>query len=379
MEEKTPFRLYIIIAVFIFLQIFISFTMIPPLRAFLELMKRQPSIPRPPQKQSVTKIYSHNMIDKCHLFSGESWPQEEMESISGNAPFFLNVLTYALKPDKSQLMSLMLYDTVRKKDKLVSQYFSYFQGPEGDTRMNPLYDGVSYIFYDLGGDPDSTKFNLDIATREADNIDILVAPTDIDYVLISTLKPDHFAGGMSAMMKYRPKVPVFVPPWIPGKDVKELFSSYGCEIENLIVLPAGYSQMSSRIGILVLPCEESPDAPYEADLVVKIKGGIAVIAGAGGPGMEKIISEAEKNTGQHALLYAGGTNFLTGMEEDMSIESMKRIAKSCPGLRICSNYSTSKLADYNLKSTFGKNYYSVHQGTTIRLPNPSLLYRYLEK
>jgi len=379
MEEKTPFRFYLIIAVFVILQILISCTMIPPLRAFLGIMMRQSPRGRPAQKQPVTKIYSYNMIDNCHLFSGEPWSQEEMDRIPRNAPFFLNVLAYALKPDKSQLMSLMLYDSVRKKDRLNSQYFQYFQGRGSQTKMNPLFDGVSYVFYDLGADPESARFNLDVAIQEADNIDILVAPTDIDYVLISTLKPDHFAGGMSGMLRHRSEIPVFVPPCAPGKDAKELFASRGCEVKNLIVLPEGYSQMSTRIGILVLPCEESPENPYEADLVVRINGGIAIIAGEGGPGMEKIISEAEKNTKQHALLYIGGTNFMTGMEDEKSIESMKRIAKSCPRLRICSNYSTSVLADYNLKNTFGERYYPVHLGTTIRLPNPSLLYRSFEK
>jgi len=379
MEEKTTFRFYIIIVIFVILQILISITMIPPLRAFLGIMMRQSPSPRSAQKSPVTKIYAHKMIDNCHLFSGEPWPPEEMELIPGNAPFFLNVLAYALKPDRSQLMSIILYDSVRKKDRLASQYFKYFQGRGSQTKMNPLFDGVSYIFYDLGKEPESARFNLDVATQEADNIDILVAPTDLDYVLISTLKPEHFAGGLGGMMKYRAEVPVFVPPCPPGKDVGELFASYGCEIRNLIVLPEGYSQMSSRIGILVLPCEGSSDSKYEADLVVRIKGGIAIIAGEGGPGMEKIVSEAERQTRQHALLYVGGTGFMTGMDDSMAIESMKRIAGSHPRLRICSNYSTSVLADYNFKNIFGERYSPVYLGTTIRLPNPSLLYRSLEK
>ena len=128
MEEKNPFRFYLIIAVFVILQILISCTMIPPLRAFLGIMMRQSPRGRPAQKQPVTKIYSYNMIDNCHLFSGDPWSQEEMDRIPRNAPFFLNVLAYALKPDKSQLMSLMLYDSVRKKDRLNSQYYQYFQG-----------------------------------------------------------------------------------------------------------------------------------------------------------------------------------------------------------------------------------------------------------
>ena len=384
MTEKSSTGLYIKIAFIVILELLIIITMILPLRDFISYRKEIHSEKEEPvdrTKREATKIYTHQIIDKCHTFSGQPWPDGASKHIPPGSLFFLNPVWQVLKPDNSQMFNLMLYDQVEAGDKLASTYSSYYNENDQRIKLKRLDDGISYVFYNLGENPESQKFNIFVASYEVANVDVLIAPVDLDYIVISNLDPKYFNGGMGAIMENRPTIPVFIPP---GQKARETFTAQGFEVKNLIILPEGYSQMSRRLGILVLPIpgrnqDTGTIRECEADMVVKINQGIALIVGEGAPGMENIIQEAEKATGEKVMLYVGGTDFLMGMEDKESIESMKRLAQSHPHMRLYANNTTSILADHHLKRIFGKNYETICLGTSVSLPNPSFLYRCLNR
>lgn len=365
--------LYIKIGIIILIQLFAANSLAPSFRSLYmkktSLTKGQRSPGTPP----LTKIYSYKTVDKCHIFSGERWTDDARGEISKSDPFFLNPVEPILKPDDGQMMALLLYDQVRARDVLRSRYYDHFKNLKNTVSENSLLDGISSIYYDLGNTIDNSDTNnVSASILEMLSIDALVAPTYIDYVIISLLSPEHFKGGIAKLVDYRSDIPFLVPP---GKDARALFRSYGCEVKNLIVLEKGYSQLSQRIGALVL---QSEDQNYEIDLVIRVKGGIAIIASEGTAGMETIIGEAEQATGRKTLLYAGGTGLLMGMDDERRVESMKHLKSTHPSLIILANYSTSLLSDHYLREIFGTNYHSVYLGTSISLSNPSFLYRCME-
>jgi len=384
MKDKSSSGLYIKIAFVVIMELLIIITMILPLRDFISQRKEMSTgkeEPRERSKREATKIYAHQMIDKCHSFSGQSWPDIASKRIPPGSLISLNPVWSLLKPDNSQTFNLILYDQVEAGDKLASTYSDYYNEKDHRMKINRLYDGISHVFFNLGENPESQQFNLYVASYEVANIDVLVAPVDLDYIVISNLDPKYFSGGMGTIMENRPLLPVFVPP---GKRGGETFTAQGFEVKNLNILPEGYNQMSSRLGILVLPIHDrnrngETTGECEADIVVKINQGIALIVGEGAPGMESIIQEAEKATGKRVKLYIGGTSFLMGMEDSEKIESMKRIAQSHPDMLLYANNTTSILADQHLKRIFGKNYETICLGTSVSLPNPSFLYRCLNR
>ncbi|MDQ7827030.1 MAG: hypothetical protein RDV48_29810 [Candidatus Eremiobacteraeota bacterium] len=360
------------VAFIVVLELFVIAFVLPSLRDVISVGTPSRMMGRPGgmAQPKATKIYTSKMVDKCHTFAGYPWPEEDKERITAVSDISLNPVSQALKACRGQIMCLLLYDAVRQSDATFSRYGEFFEGMTSRMTVNPLRDGVSYFYYDLGGSMYEARFNLYVASMEVGNIDVLVAPVAVDYVVISLLEPDHFAGGLGAMLAYQPDLPVVVPP---GKDAARVFGEHRCEVKKLIVLPEGYTSMSERVGILVLPCANGEG--FEADLVVRVKNGIGIVASAGRPGMEQIIAEAEKATGQKVRLYAGGTSLLMGMENAEDMGMMKRLRASHPDMVIYANATTSLMADAAMEELYGGRYMPVSLGTTLPLVNPSLFYR----
>jgi metal-dependent hydrolase (beta-lactamase superfamily II) len=377
-REWRTVTLYLKAAFIILVEVFVIVFLFPPLQAVIN-SKQSPLKQRStsPEQMKATKIFTNKIVDKCHTFAGKPWPAEEQSKTQKGLPYFMNVVAPALKEDPGQMMCCILYDRVHSGDDMLAKYGQKFIGLENKMTINPIKDGVSYFFYDLGATSESIRFNLYVATLEVGNIDIIVAPADIDYCVLSGYNPQNFAGGLPAMMQYRPSLPVFVPPAPAGGSEKEFFDSYGCKVERLVVVPPGYHQMSSRVGFLVLPSATMDS--YELDLVVRIEKGLAIVASEGRPGMERLITEAEAATGEKVRLYTGGTGMLMGIESDEEAAMLERLRTSHPDLKILANYTTSKLADYFLCDLFGQRYAFLYMGSTVALPNPSLLYRMLER
>lgn len=374
-KKKYSTEFYLKLGVLALLLIFVVLPMLIPLRDFERYAATQQSSSRREESEDSGKLSSALMLDKCHLFSGTMWTEEERSLIPRNAPFSFNPAISSLQSEESQMMCLLLFDRVRSRDALIKSYGGYFTKIEERFRLRRVDDGISYFFYDLGDYAARVEDNLSYATEEMNNIEVFTAPVDVDYVVLSLLSKEHYGGALKAMMKFRPDLPVFIPP---GEEARVLARSYG--VKNLIKLPEGYTQMSSRVGILVLPWKDRRGREgYEADLVITIKDGVALIAGEGSPGMEHLIAEAERVTGRDVLLYVGGTAHMEVLEDEAFRKSVEKLAESHPALRICANYSTSFLAARYFREAFGVRYLPVFLGTSISLPHPSFLYRTLGK
>lgn len=352
------------VAFVVLVEIFVLLYIVPSLR---QLQVGSMQISRPPQAQTSNpvQIFYKDFLEKCHILCG---PKEESSEVR------LNPAHWALEPEYGQFLLFLLFDRMRSKDALMKEYGKNFSGARAEEVLDSNRDGVLYFFYDLGANNTSSRQNLRAYMEQIRVLNVLVRPISLDFSILSVPEEEHWAGCLQEILRLFPEAPVFVPP---GEDVTKYFESHGLKIPKLVQLKPGYTQMTKRFATLVLPYQDMATGKtrYEVDLVLGIKGGVAVASGAGRPGIFRILRETKSITKKEILLFIGGTGLLLGDLGNQRMEEIRALVEEFPRMIIYPDYSTSTLAQNALKEVFGPRYRYPVVGTTIPLPNPSWVER----
>lgn len=335
---------FFILEIIVFLNLLVIFGF-NPIKLYLET----PRAAFEPEQRTAAK----DIIDTCNvLYGDENAGVEEQEG-----EFRRN-----LKLDTGQSFWLVLQDKVGDDSEVLRLANQEFMPKDYQLFKSDLQDDIINCFFDLGAFNDVWAANLSVAVQELASSYLLPWQRKIDFALISNLR-EQTTGGIYHVMLTKPFLPVIIPP-TPQDEVRDLLG----RPRNLLVLPKNKKvQLSPRVSLMTLSFSREGETCYEAVMLVRIKGGLAVICGVGEPGPLRILEAVQQVTALPLRLYIGGTNMLIGDYSQAIWQELSTIHKRWPQLTFMPNYNTSLQAQALCAEVFGSQYQPGRVGSRIKL------------
>jgi hypothetical protein len=327
-------KIFFLIQLLFFIYLLSLFTL-NPVKLYLET----PRAEFEPEQRTAAK----DLVDTCNILYGDEIAGVEEQE----GEFRRN-----LKLDTGQSFWLLLRDKVTEQSDLLRLARREFMPKDYQLFKEGMEDGLLNFFFDLGSFNDVWAANLSVAVQELANSYLLPWQRKIDFALISNLREQN-TGGIYHLMLDKPFLPVIIPP-TPSDEVRDLLG----RPRNLLVLPkSGIVQVSPRVRLLTISFRREDETGYEVVLLVKIKGGIALICGVGEPGPRKILEAVSQETKTKILYYIGGTNMLIGHYSSAVHQELNYIHQRWPALTFIPNYNTSLQAQALCAEVFGPSHY----------------------
>jgi hypothetical protein len=345
MKTTQLVKIFLIVQTIFLVYILILFAF-NPVKLYLETPRAE--------FEPALRFAAKDIVDTCNVLYGD-----ETSGIEENE----GELRRNLKFDTGQSFWLVLKDNITDTTQLFSLARKAFSPKDYKLFKGDMEDGMLNFFYDLGAFRDVWASNLSVAVQELSASYMLPWQRKIDFALISNLNEQN-TGGIYHLMLNKPFLPIIIPP-TSQDDIRDLLG----RPRNLLILPkGGRVAVSPRLSILVMPFMREGETQYEAVLLVKIKGGLAVICGVGEPGPKKILDAVKALTPDKLLYYIGGTNMLVGENAGWVWDELIAIHRKFPELRFMPNFNTSLQAQAICAEVFGsKSYSPAKLGSRIKL------------
>lgn len=323
----------------------------------LMLLETPVIIKENPEKEDLT-IRREDIIDTVTLMSGSQVHGRSDE----------NKFRQEMKFDSGQMMWLVLVGKVETGDQLL-EFAKIAMSPTDyeHFRKNVQKDDILNLFYDLGEKEENFVNNWrEVGVNELKIASLLPWKKKIDFIVISCFDERHM-GGLPYIIRINPGLPVFCPPITKSTAVKNM-DTFNRAV-NLIPLPPGYTRLTGKLGAYITPIldENGENKTYELDLIVQLREGVAILAGAGKMEPLQLVKDVTEATGQKVLYYIGGTNLYIGTENPQICKEIEEIKEIAPDIKFYPNFNTSLLAHQICEEIFGDQYHRVQLGTRINL------------
>ncbi|MCD4784452.1 MAG: hypothetical protein K8T10_11580 [Candidatus Eremiobacteraeota bacterium] len=285
-----------------------------------------------------------------------------------------NILRKKMVYDKGQSFWILMEDKVSDSDELL-KYSKEFMAPSDFTAFAGRIknDEVLNFLYDLGGKEKIFRNNWrEVGVEELKAAPFLPWKKKLDFMVLSRYDESHW-GGIEYILGYNPAMPIYCPPLTKLAQLKNFKAM--SRAQSLIPLLPGYTQLTPRVGAYVstIQMESGEDPRYELDIVLKVNGGVAVVAGAGLAEPLDLVRNVKSETGEDVLYYIGGTNLFLGLKTKELYSQMRELKKIAPNMEVYPNFNTSMIAHQMMKEVFEDKYHPTSQGLKIRFrPKPKL-------
>jgi 7,8-dihydropterin-6-yl-methyl-4-(beta-D-ribofuranosyl)aminobenzene 5'-phosphate synthase len=207
--------------------------------------------------------------------------------------------------------------------------------------------GQAKVLFDTGGDGALLLENMGR---------LGLAPADIDQVVLSHAHSDH-TGGLSAILRAHPGLPVYVPRSFPRTLSEEITAAGGTPT------PVG-SFAEIRPGFFTLG--EFGGAIPEQALAVRTPRGLVIVTGCAHPGIVTIISRAKEVFGKERLYLVIGGFHLGRASRDEILDIVKSF-KELGIQTVAACHCTGDTARSIFSEAYGKNSLLIGVGGTIEI------------
>jgi len=284
-----------------------------------------------------------------------------------------NILRKRMVYDKGQSFWILMEDRVSDNDELLKYAKGFMAQNDYMTFADKIKnDEVINFIYDLGSKEEVFRRNWkEVGVEELKAAPFLPWKKKIDFLVLSRYNEAHW-GGIGYILGYNPAMPIYCPPLTRSTQLKNF--KVMDRAQSLIPLLPGYTQLTPRIGAYVskINVEEGKDPIYELDMVLKVQGGVAIVAGASLTEPLELVRNVKSATGEEVLYYIGGTNLFVGLKTEELYSQLREMRRIAPHIRVYPNFNTSMIAHQMLREVFRDNYHATSQGMKIRFkPKPS--------
>lgn len=283
-----------------------------------------------------------------------------------------NILRKRMVYDGGQSFWILMEDRVSDSDELLKYAKGFMAQNDYITFAGKIKnDEVINFLYDLGGKEEVFRKNWrEVGVEELKAAPFLPWKKKIDFMVLSRYNEAHW-GGIGYILGYNPAMPIYCPPLTRSTQIKNF--KVMDRAQSLIPLLPGYTQLTPKVGAYVskILMESGKDPIYELDMVLKVKGGVAVVAGAGLTEPLELVRNVKSATREDVLYYIGGTNLFVGLKTEELYSQMRKLKKIAPNIKVYPNFNTSMIAHQMMSEVFKDKYHSTSQGLKIRFkPKP---------
>ena len=302
-------------------------------------------------------IGRYDLLNTVTLLSGSESDGKSME----------NRFREKMKFDPGQSMWIVVEDHILETDNIVDYAKTVMSDEDFQLfKTRALGDNIVNFIFDAGADEFVFRNNWkEIASNELKLAPFLPWKKRVDFLMLSSFDPKHWQG-LAYILGHNPGMLVICPPLTRATQIDYIRSfEYA---RNLAPIEEGLTWLTPRLGTYVYSLTDSvtEQIKYELILLIKIEGGIAIVAGAGSLEPHRTIKRAADATGENILYYIGGTNLLIGLESDEMNNELAAIRKMYPDMIIYPNFNTSMIAHNMLRRHFEEKYKQGHLGTKIK-------------
>jgi hypothetical protein len=328
---------------------------------------------RPVTKGSTPPVQASSIVDQVHALSGEDPREVGLElparrlQLAGEGGLFAWV-ALSEQLDRSTLLARLLDQRDNQHRRLAP--------------LRPLTSPTKVINFCYNAASTPATFAQawsHVIYPELQQTSLLPFDRSLDLVIISSYT-QRACGGLLHLGQIAPWTPVLAPPVHPS-DVDQSRNLEN-RLHNLIVLPLGYTALTSRLGAYVYETPPIPDldkpysstrpvssqAHYALVLLIRGKAGaLTVLNGTEGLPLDGLLPLVLRGVRASSICYLGPTGYRLGSFDPELQGRLRRLHHRYPTLRVIPADATSVTARAQILQEFGPSSAPLIRGLSLPL------------